>query len=204
LEEVDCRVTGELADRFPQISSGSDSQLVVLQRIADALSQTAEQLIRQASSNQRAMDAAPHWDRFAETLGNRLKHALAEALAGSLSAHAKQLAVAEQAAAEQNRSFWENMRQTHAEDVQALGELQAELGRQTKILVRAVEATGEVTHLQDVLNRNLAGLGGAKHIEQTVSGLAAAVHLLNGRLAENPGAPHTIELEPSGRTVKVA
>ena len=52
------------------------------------------------------------------------------------------------------------------------------------MLGRAVEATGEVIRLEDALNRNLTALAGAKHFEQTVISLAAAIHLLNARLAE--------------------
>jgi len=76
--------------------------------------------------------------------------------------------------------------------------------RQAEMLKRALEATGEVTRLQDVLNRNLAALGGAKHIEQTVSGLAAAIHLLNARLAESPAVPSSIQLQSNRASAHAA
>ena len=63
--------------------------------------------------------------------------------------------------------------------------------------VEAVEAAGEVTRLEDVLNRNLATLAGAKHFEQTVMSLAAAIHLLNARLAETPADTPPIKLDPN-------
>lgn len=204
LEDVDRRLTHELSDRVFQLAAGNDSQLAILHRIAESMSRTAEQLVRQAPSGSHAKDSELHWDRVAEAIGNRLKQALAQGMADSLSAHARQIAAAEQAVAEQNRQHWEQMRQTQSENLRTMGELQAELGRQAKTLVRAIEASGEVTRLQDALNRNLGALGGARHIEQTVSGLAAAIHLLNARLAESPTTPQAIELEPTVRTAKVA
>jgi len=46
-----------------------------------------------------------------------------------------------------------------------------------------------------VLNRNLAALAGARHFQQTVMSLAAAIHLLNARLAEPPAVAPSIQLE---------
>jgi hypothetical protein len=181
LDEVDRRAVHDIGARFPQTGS---AETAMIQR--------------------GAADSPAQWDRLADALGKRLQQALGEALTHSLAAHAERLAGAEQAAGEQHRRHWEQIRQTHAESIQALGALQAELSRQAKVLGRAVEVTGEVTRLQDVLNNNLAALGGAKHIEQTVSGLAAAIHLLNARLAEAPARPGIIQLEPGGRTAKAA
>ena len=69
---------------------------------------------------------------------------------------------------------------------------------------RTVQATHEVEKLEDALNRNLAALAGAKNFEQTVLGLAAAIHLLNARLAEQSTAPLAVQLESKRRTAKAA
>ncbi len=79
-----------------------------------------------------------------------------------------------------------------------------ELARRAEVLERAVEAAGEVTRLEDALNRNLAALAGAKHFEQTVLSLAAAVNMLSARLAETPNAAAPIRLEPMRRTAHAA
>ncbi len=68
---------------------------------------------------------------------------------------------------------------------------------------RILQATGDVEQLQDVLNRNLAALAGAKNFEQTVLGLAAAIHLLNGRMVESTSAP-AVQLESKRRSSKAA
>ena len=69
---------------------------------------------------------------------------------------------------------------------------------------RILQATGDVEQLQDVLNRNLAALAGAKNFEQTVLGLAAAIHLLNGRMVESASAAPAVQLESKRRTSKAA
>jgi biopolymer transport protein ExbB/TolQ len=98
---------------------------------------------------------------------------------------------------------WAKMSETAAGHVQtAMSAATGELAGQTDVLKRAVEAAGEVTGLEDALNRNLAALAGAKHFEQTVLSLAAAVNMLSARLAEAPNAP--VRLESTRRSVHAA
>jgi hypothetical protein len=69
------------------------------------------------------------------------------------------------------------------------------------VLGQAVEAAGQVTKLEDALNRNLAALGGAQHFQETQMNLLAAVNLLNARLSElTPAAPRvTLPLPARGK-----
>jgi biopolymer transport protein ExbB/TolQ len=98
---------------------------------------------------------------------------------------------------------WAKMSETAAGQVQtAMSAATGELASQTDVLRRAVEAAGEVTGLEDALNRNLAALAGAKHFEQTVLSLAAAVNMLSARLAESPNAP--VRLESTRRSAHAA
>jgi biopolymer transport protein ExbB/TolQ len=98
---------------------------------------------------------------------------------------------------------WAKMSESAAGQVQtAMSAAAAQLANQTEVLTRAVEAAGEVTALEDALNRNLAALAGAKHFEQTVLSLAAAVNMLSARLAESPNAP--VRLESTRRSVHAA
>jgi biopolymer transport protein ExbB/TolQ len=108
-----------------------------------------------------------------------------------------------QASVEAAGRQWAEMSQTAATHVQtAMQTTTEQLSRQTDVLQQAVAAAGEVTRLEDALNRNLTTLAGAKHFEQTVLSLAAAVNMLSARLAETPSAP--IRLEPSRRSVHAA
>jgi biopolymer transport protein ExbB/TolQ len=98
---------------------------------------------------------------------------------------------------------WTQMADAAGEQLaRAIATLQAELGRHADVLQRAVEASGEIARLEDTLNRNLTALAGAKHFEQTVLSLAAAINLLGARLAETPGT--AIKLETPRRTALAA
>ncbi len=133
-----------------------------------------------------------------------MKKGLTAALTEGLQGHAQRLVAAEQAAAEQGHRYWTQVQQGQAQSVQAIAALQAAMTRQAEVLHRAVEASGQVSSLEDALNRNLATLAGAKHFEQTVLGLAAALHLLNARLSESGVEKSSIQLDPGRRAVHAA
>lgn len=198
LEQVDERVEADLAGRFRRIPAGPDGQVMVIRQMAEDLVQALQQQSeRQTELWQASMEAAAtRWARMADEAGKQVKKAVVEGLAEAVREHAQQLAVAEQTVAKETHQHWDRLRQSHVQNTEALVGLQAEMVRQSDTLKRVLEATGEVTQLQDLLNRNLASLGGSKHIEQTVSSLAAAIHLLNARLAESPTTP-AFQLPPS-------
>jgi biopolymer transport protein ExbB/TolQ len=204
LVEVDRLAEQELIGRFPQVPAGPDGQLIAVRRMAETMVQAAERLVqRQAELWQASLEsAAARWTQMADTAGEQVRRGLSGALAESLKAHAQQLAAAEAAAAEQSRRHWDKVQQSQVQSVQMMTSLQAALGHQAEVLQRAVEASGEVRRLEDALNRNLATLSGAKHFAQTVMSLAAAIHLLNARLAETPVAP--VKLESTRRKAQAA
>jgi biopolymer transport protein ExbB/TolQ len=201
LAQVDQRAEEELAGRFPVVLAGADGQLAAVRNMAETMLQAAEVLVRrQTELWQASMDAAAaRWTQMANSAGERLHASLATALSESLKTYAQHLAAIEQANAERGRRQWDEVRQSQIQGIQALGQLQADVGRQVEILQRTLEATGEVTRLEDVLNRNLAALAGTKHFEQTVLSLAAALNVLGVRLAESPSGATPIKLEPSRR-----
>ena len=81
--------------------------------------------------------------------------------------------------------------------------MQETITHQVEVIEQTVAAVGEVSRLEDALNRNLSTLAGAKHFEQTVMSLAAAINLLNARLAEIP-APTHVKLDGNRRAVQAA
>ena len=122
-------------------------------------------------------------------MGDAAAANLTRALDESLKHHAERLAASEETVAEQGRRQWEKIAQAQLQHVQSLAGVQNSLAQQAETMGRILQATGDVEQLQDVLNRNLAALAGAKNFEQTVLGLAAAIHLLNGRMVES-ASPH--------------
>ena len=206
LATVDRCTDEELLGRFEQIPTGPEGQLVAVRRMAEAVVQATDALVqRQAEIWQQSIAAAEkRWCRMAEDAGKQLHNALTGALTESLQAHAQQLAAAEQAAAEQNRRHWNRVRQAMEQGGEATAALQKAMTVQAETLHRAVEAVGQVTRLEDTLNRNLATLSGAKHFEQTVMSLAAAINLLNAQLGHpSAGAPH-VQLDPKAKSGKAA
>ncbi len=100
---------------------------------------------------------------------------------------------------------WSRMAETAGGRVQtAMSNATGELSRQAEVLREAVKAAGEVARLEDALNHNLDALSGAKHFQQTVLSLAAAVNMLSARLAETPGAAAPVRLEPARRATHAA
>jgi hypothetical protein len=109
------------------------------------------------------------------------------------------------AAVESAARQWVQMAEAAAGHVEgAVSAAAGELAQQAEVLRHAVEAAGQVVRLEDALNQNLAALAGAKHFEQTVLSLAAAVNMLSARLAESPVASLPIRLEPTRRTAHAA
>ncbi|MEN6407505.1 MAG: MotA/TolQ/ExbB proton channel family protein [Thermoguttaceae bacterium] len=105
-----------------------------------------------------------------------------------------------QASVEAAARQWSEMIGDAGEQVKAaMSSATGELCRKAEVLEQAISAAGEVARLEDSLNSNLNALAGAKHFEQTVLSLAAAVNMLSARLAETPQTASPIKLESSSR-----
>jgi len=202
LERVDRQVTRELGGLFPKIVAGPDGHLAAMRRLADTMMHATERLVeRQAELWQASIEAAnERWSQLAEHAGSELQAALAE----SLQRHAREMAAAEQAAAETNRRQWGELQEVLSESVQAVAAAQEVMVRRVEVLSQAVEATSQIAKLEETLNRNLVALAGAKNFEETVMSLAAAIHLLTGRLAEPGASPARIRLESPRRASQAA
>ena len=85
------------------------------------------------------------------------------------------------------------------------------MARQSELLLKVVEATGQIAGLEQTLNRNLTALSTARSFDETLVALAAAVQLLSARLGQaagdqrsvnllgsaSPPAPHAIAASPA-------
>ncbi len=201
LAAVDLQVESELAEYLPVAPAGADGHVVAMRRMAEVMVAATDRLIeRQAQLWLASMEAAAgRWTEMGNAAAANLTHALDE----SLKLHAERLAASEESVAERGRRQWEKIAQAQLQHVQSLAGVQNALAQQAETMGRILQATGDVEQLQDVLNRNLAALAGAKNFEQTVLGLAAAIHLLNGRMVESTSAP-AVQLESKRRTSKAA
>jgi len=201
LAAVDLRVQRDVAEHLPAAPTGADGQVVAMRRMAEIMVGATDRLIeRQAQLWQASMEAAAK--RWAE-MGDSAAANLTRALDESLKHHAERLAANEETVTEQGRRQWEKVVHAQIQHAQCLASVQNSLAQQAETMGRILQATGDVEQLQDVLNRNLAALAGAKNFEQTVLGLAAAIHLLNGRMVESASVP-AVQLESKRRTSKAA
>lgn len=184
LAAVDAHAAEELAGRFEQLGTGDDPQLAAMRRLAETMLRATDKLVqRQAELWQQSIDAAgTRWSEMATAAQQQLQSSLSGALAQAMTAHAEKLAASAEATAEQNRRNWSRMQQTLADSTQAMKAQQGELARQAEILLRVVEATGNIAKLEEQLNRNLGALAGAQHFEETLLNLSGTINLLNARL----------------------
>ncbi len=185
LETVDGRAGKLLSRRFDLASTGGDPQVAAVRRMSEGLLNSMQQMVeQQAQLWQHSMDAAQQkWEQAANATQEHAQHMLGTALSQALASHAEHLQQAADASAESNRQHWGSMQHSLDQAVGAIGAQQQQLVQQGQVLLKVVEATGEVARLEDALNRNLASLAGSQNFEQTVDSLAAVIHLLNSRLA---------------------
>jgi biopolymer transport protein ExbB/TolQ len=142
--------------------------------------------------------------RMSEVLTRAVEHLTQQQTAlwqSAMDAAAQRWTQLAQSAAEQVETA---MAQGLSESLRKLAELQQSAARQADVLARAIEASGEVIRLEEALNRNLTALAGSKHIEQSLHGLAAAVHMLNARLAEGAVQASSLPLETTRPGAKAA
>ena len=155
LSAVDDRTNFELVGRFQTLGTASDPHLASIERMAQAVIESTEGLVtRQIQMWQSTIDAAhQQWSQLVQGSAAQTREVFAESLEKSLERHAG-----------------------------ALLQQQREMVRQGEVMSQVVSATGDVVKLEQALNNNLRELAGAKHFEDTVMSLSAAIHLLNSRL----------------------
>ena len=121
-----------------------------------------------------------------------------------MKSHAATLSAAERQHAEQNARQWSGVQQALVQTAEAAAHQQAELAKQTEVLLKVVDAMGQVTQLEDALNRNLSTLSGARNFDETLVALGAAVQLLSARLSSGSGDMTPIALAKTRRADKAA
>jgi len=188
LLEVDERVTSDLAARFDIEGAGTDPHLAAIRRMADAVLNASERLVsQQADLWQQSLNVAQQrWQDLTANSGEQLETALSAAIERSMKQYAKQMQTVTESSEEKHREHWTALQAALTDTATAMRDQQSELTRQGEVLLRVVEATGQVTKLEDTLNQNLAALSGAANFEETLVSLAAAIQLLSARLGAAP------------------
>jgi biopolymer transport protein ExbB/TolQ len=199
LASVDSLVTNEVAGQFPSETSREFPYLKSVEKMSQAVIKTTETLIRQQTDQwQVAMDKSmQQLGLVAEATGTQVRLAIGESLNDSLKNHADRLARFEFEADQQMRARWDQWQSALADNIRVVRDQQAEVAKQTELIAKIARATGEVTSLEQALNQNLNALAGAKHFEETVLSLSAAIQLLSAKLSHLPDRPQSVDLRSS-------
>ncbi|REK18549.1 MAG: hypothetical protein DWQ37_04025 [Planctomycetota bacterium] len=205
LSKVDDRTSAELVGRFEDIATSNDPQVATVRRIAETVLGSLDQLVvRQTELWQQSLRAAQEqWAEQTAATEHTIEEALTAALSSSLREHAAALAEAEQTQLTANRKQWEGVQQALLQNAESVTLQQRELAKQGELLLQVVGATEQVARLETELNRNLTALAGAKHFEETVISLSAAIGLLSARLGQSGDVPR-VDLQGNPRKGQAA
>ncbi len=206
LSSVDRRAGEELIGRFRAEVGSQDPLMLAVRRMTEAILPNIEQLVvRQSELWKSTIDqASAHWLRTSQNTTEQLETALGSALSRSMKEHAQELGTAEKEICHRNAEYWSQLTQALQQNASAIEQQQTELTRQAEVLLKVVDATEQVTRLENTLNRNLQSLAGARNFEETVVSLAAAIQLLSARLGQMPADGRTIELPRHKTMVQAA
>ena len=184
LDKVDSMAASELVGRFEEVGTGTDPQLASVRNMVEQAVRGTEQLVqKQVDMWQQTIDAAhQHWASLVTGTKEQLEDALAAALSKSLEQHAVAIEQTQQRAAKFNRRHWIRVAESFEKSAAAVTQQQTELVKQGDVLLQVVDATGQVTKLEESLNHNLAALGESRNFEEMVVSLSAAIQLLSARL----------------------
>ena len=205
LSEVDARANAELVGRFAS-SGGGDPQMATVRRMIEAMVQSTDRLVaRQADLWRGTIDVAEQrYQQLTVNSGQQLETALAGAMEQSLKGHATALVAAEHGFAEQNLRQWSGIQAALVQTADAATRQQAELAKQTEVLLKVVDANSQIAQLEQTLNRNLSALAASRNFDETLVALSAAVQLLSARLGHAPGDLQPVNLGKPRRTDKAA
>jgi hypothetical protein len=155
--------------------------------MTQAVVQSTEDLVqRQAEIWQKTIDAAhQQWQQVTTASRSELEAGLARALQKSIHEHAAQLNQHAEGTQKRTERTWRGLLEALNENAQVMRSQQAEMAKQGDVMLKVVQATGEVVRMENALNKNLQSLAGAKNFEDTVMSLSAAIHLLNLRLNDD-------------------
>ena len=187
LDETDLLATAQLSGRFQQFAGRLDPYVVPIERMSQAVIQSSEQLVgKQVSLWQSTLgEMQQQWHQMMSLAGDSLRDALSTSLDNSLESHATRLAELERTATAEADARWQKWNGAIAENADCMTEQRDELVRQGELMKSAVDAVGDIINLEKSLNDNLNTLAGAKHFEEAVSGLSAAIQLLGSQVGRN-------------------
>lgn len=206
LAKVDARAANELIGRFQETGLAGDPRTAEMRRLGEAVLQATERVAqRQADIFQAALETAnQRFVQLSAAAGEHLEQSLNAALGQNLQQLAENVSKSTEGVLARQLKNASQYQQSLAESTAAAKATQAELARHADVFMQIVQATGQLTRLEDTLNGNLAALAGAQHFQETMLNLAGAIHLLNARLGQIAGLSPHIEFKDASPLGKAA
>ncbi len=182
LGRVDDAAWTLMAGRFQALGEEEGTALAVA-RLGETVGRNASRLLESQEQAWRALErtAADGIRQLVEQGGQTFARSLSAALDRSLGGWAESLVAAHDAAAARREDRWTAAAESLAVAIEGLERHQDSLGRQTEMLGSVVEATRDIASLERSLDANLAALSATGRFEETLTTLAAAIHLLSAR-----------------------
>jgi len=201
LNNVDAIAADELTARFETEGSATDPSVLAVKKMAERTIQTTQDLVVRQTELWRdtVSSAHQHWQRLISTSSEQMETALHNALTESLKTHADAFAAAQQHTIQRSAEQLNGVVDALYQVSSSIHTQHEQLTEQGTILLKVVEATGEVANLEHSLNRNLETLAGKQHFEETVQSLAATIHLLNSRMSGGGHASVQLDRKDKGQ-----
>ena len=156
----------ELGGRFHRLGTQRDPQIAAVQRMSQTVISGMETLVRRQSEVWKATLDQSHeqWQQLLENTGRSVQTAVGQALQESLQVHSANLLQLEQAAENRTTTQWQQWRETVAETDRQTQSQQAELARQTEILLQVLKATGQIVKLGTDAESEPSSAGGFEEL----------------------------------------
>lgn len=163
----------------PQPVETGDSSAAIRALSADVV-QAVYQLVEQQAIiwNRSITEAQSQWSSWSETAADRMRTALSESLALSLSNHATQIEKIQQEAARQVDSRWQQWQITLSDQARVMHGQQKELVRQTEAIERLIQASTELKKLEDVVRDSFSNFDQLERLRQASMCVGEAVAVL--------------------------
>ena len=193
-ERVDRLVDRELHGRFrPASSPLEEEELRASRRILKSMVESFDKLMRrQTEIWEEAMAAAAKQSgEIIQSGAERIQVSLNGALNESLGKHAEMISRGEE---EFFTEIISPVLQSMREHLEGVESLRSQMVEETKVVRELLHANGEIARLEDRLNQNLRSLAEAGSFIDTSNALAAAIHLLNGKLKGSAADENTSRL----------
>jgi biopolymer transport protein ExbB/TolQ len=197
LAEVNQTINDELRGRFELLgATANNSETVAVRKMLESVVNSIESLVKTQSAIWEQVIASAN-EKYAKLVAESTAHTksiLITALKENVQHHATALAQTEEQLLRHTEGAVQSLNESMKQNVQLVGTLQDAMIRQTDVFRSVIDATGQITKLEDRLNQNLAALSGSRNFEETVNSLAAVIHLLNSKLTSGGGEPQIIQL----------